>query len=126
MVSMKKVIEAVLGGVLFGAVYSLCKFELDLEYEGVSIDQATLLGQLFWFVKVAIGLIASKYASQELIGLLISAEPLVESAVDVDGRRRSRSTSSSYQAFAKRSPIVTRGSRGVATPMKHKAGCPCC
>ena len=125
MVSFKKVMESVLGGLLFGSVYFLCKYQLDLEYEGVQIESGSVLGQVFWFVKVAIGIIASKYASHELLGLMDQAEPMVEAAID-DGssRRRSRSTSTT-RAFVRKSPVVTRGTTGV-TPKKHKSNCPCC
>lgn len=130
MVSTRKVIEAILGGLLFGSVYSLCKFQLDLEVDGVQVEPGSVLGQVFWFIKIALGLIASKYASSELLGLMDTVEPMVESAVDGEGsRRRSRSSSVSRSGFIRKSPIITRGASGstpAQKPVGHKFNCPCC
>lgn len=131
MVSTRKVVEAVLGGLLFGSIYSLCKFQLDLEVDGVQVEPGSVLGQVFWFIKIALGLIASKYASSELLGLMDRVEPMVESAVDGQGgnRRRSRSSSVSRSGFVRKSPIVTRGTSGstpARKPVGHKFNCLCC
>lgn len=128
---MRKVIEAVLGGLLFGSVYSLCKFQLDLEVDGVQVEPGSILGQVFWFIKIALGLIASKYASGELLGLMDTVEPIVESAVDGErgSRRRSQSSSVPRSGFIRKSPIVTKGASGstpVRKPVGHKFNCVCC
>lgn len=78
----KRFIEAIVGGILFGSVYFLCKFQVALEMDGNPVDPTTMVGQFFWFAKTFLGVIAAKVASQELVSLIQKTFPMVQDAVN--------------------------------------------
>lgn len=77
----KKFVEAVVGGIFFGSVYFLCKFQVALEQDGNPVDPTSMVAQFFWFAKMFLGVFAAKLAGQEMVHLIEKAFPMVQQAI---------------------------------------------
>lgn len=91
MIAKKKIMEAVIGGIIFGSVYFLCKFQVALEMDGTIIGPSSTMGHAFSLAKVFLGILAAKVAGQQLVNLIEKSWPMVQASVHAQvGSERAR------------------------------------
>lgn len=82
MIDKKKFLEGVVGGIIFGSIYFLCKFQVALEIDGTIVDPSSTMGQAFCFAKIFLGILAAKFVGQELVTLVEKTWPMVQVSVN--------------------------------------------